>query len=127
MRNFLEKFSENIHITTKDVLYLMWIVILLVFVLGPFSAFASQSGSGLPWEAPLTTFRNSVTGPVAYTVSIISMVVAGGVLLFQGGELGGFARTMISLVLVIAVVVGAQNTLSTFFGVGAEIVSTRIF
>jgi type IV secretion system protein VirB2 len=130
MRSFFHgvfEFSEDINFTTKNVFYLMWIALLLMLFLGPLSAFASQAGAGLPWEGPLANFRSSITGPVAYSISLIAIVVAGGVLIFQGGELGGFARTMISLILVIAIVVGAQNTLSTFFGVGAEITGAQIF
>jgi hypothetical protein len=68
----------------------------------------------------LTNLRNSVTGPVAFALSIIGIVVAGGILIF-GGELNGFFRTLIFIVLVMALLVGAQNMMSTFFGRGAEI------
>lgn len=53
-------------------------------------------------------------------LSIIGIVVAGGILIF-GGELNGFFRTLIFIVLVMALLVGAQNMMSTFFGRGAEI------
>ena len=53
-------------------------------------------------------------------LSIIGIVVAGGVLIF-GGELNGFFRTLIFIVLVMALLVGAQNMMGTFFGRGAEI------
>jgi len=46
--------------------------------------------------------------------------VAGGVLIF-GGDLNGFFRTLIFVVLVMALLVGAQNMMSSFFGRGAEI------
>ena len=68
----------------------------------------------------MTNLRNSVTGPVAFALSIIGIVIAGGVLIF-GGDLNGFFRTLIFLVLVMALLVGAQNVMSTFFGRGAEI------
>ena len=57
---------------------------------------------------------------MAFALSIIGIVVAGGILIF-GGELNGFFRTLIFLVLVMALLVGAQNMMSTFFGRGAEI------
>jgi hypothetical protein len=57
---------------------------------------------------------------VAFALSIIGIVVAGGILIF-GGELNGFFRTLIFIVLVMALLVGAQNMMSTFFGRGAEI------
>jgi type IV secretion system protein VirB2 len=68
----------------------------------------------------LVNLRNSVTGPVAFALSIIGIVIAGGVLIF-GGDLNGFFRTLIFLVLVMALLVGAQNVMGTFFGRGAEI------
>ena len=64
--------------------------------------------------------RNSVTGPVAFSLSMIGIVVAGGALV-MGGDLSGFFRTLIFIVLVLAFLVGAQNMMSNFFGRGAEI------
>ncbi|EWS66550.1 conjugal transfer protein TrbC [Hydrogenophaga sp. T4] len=62
-----------------------------------------------------------MTGPVAFALSIVGIVIAGGVLIF-GGDLNGFFRTLIFIVLVMALLVGAQNMMGTFFGRGAEIV-----
>ncbi len=81
---------------------------------------ATGTGGGLPYETWLESLRNSVTGPVAFALSIIGIVIAGGVLIF-GGDLNGFFRTLIFIVLVMALLVGAQNLMSTFFGRGAEI------
>jgi type IV secretory pathway VirB2 component (pilin) len=102
-------------------LYMGIIALLAIAILAPTSAFASEgTGGSLPYESWLTNLRNSVSGPVAFTLSIIGIVVAGGVLIF-GGELNGFFRTLIFIVLVMALLVGAQNMMSTFFGRGAEI------
>jgi len=78
------------------------------------------SGGGLPYEDGLTSLRSSVTGPVAFTLSIVGIVVAGSILIF-GGDLSGFFKTLLFLILVISLLVGAQNTMSSFFGRGAEI------
>jgi type IV secretory pathway VirB2 component (pilin) len=102
-------------------LYIGIIALLAIAILAPTSAFASEgTGGSLPYESWLTNLRNSVSGPVAFTLSIIGIVVAGGVLIF-GGELNGFFRTLIFIVLVMALLVGAQNMMGTFFGRGAEI------
>ena len=94
---------------------------LMVLFLAPEQAFASEGTSGgLPYESWLTNLRNSVTGPVAFALSIVGIVIAGGVLI-MGGDLNGFFRTLIFLVLVMALLVGAQNIMSGFFGRGAEI------
>ena len=98
--------------------------ILFAFMLfAPHHAFAAEgTGGSLPYESWLTNLRNSVTGPVAFALSIMGIVIAGGVLIF-GGDLHGFFRSLIFLVLVMAMLVGAQNMMSTFFGRGAEIAS----
>ena len=95
--------------------------LLTFFFLSPELAFASEgTGGALPYESWLVSLRNSVTGPVAFALSIIGIVIAGGVLIF-GGELNGFFRTLIFIVLVMALLVGAQNMMGTLFGRGAEI------
>ena len=81
---------------------------------------AVGAGGNLPYEGWLTNLRNSVTGPVAFTLSIVGIVIAGGVLIF-GGDLNGFFRTLIFLVLIMALLVGAQNVMANFFGRGAVI------
>lgn len=94
---------------------------LLAALLMPELAFATEgTGGALPYEGWLTALRNSVTGPVAFTLSIVGIVIAGGVLIF-GGELNAFFRTLIFLVLVMALIVGVNNMMTTFFGRGAEI------
>lgn len=93
----------------------------LIFV--PHHALAAEgTGGSLPYESWLTNLRNSVTGPVAFALSIMGIVISGGVLIF-GGDLNGFFRSLIFLVLVMALLIGAQNMMSTFFGRGAEIAS----
>ena len=92
-----------------------------LWMLLPEVALASEGvGGTLPYESWLVNLRNSVTGPVAFTLSMIGIVVAGGVLV-MGGDLSGFFRTLIFIVLVLALLVGAQNMMSNFFGRGAEI------
>ena len=76
------------------------------------------SGGGLPYEDWFTQLRSSVTGPFAFTAALIGLAVAGGTLIF-GGDLNGFFRTMIYLTLVMALLVTAQNVMSTYFGRGA--------
>lgn len=98
---------------SRAVFYLGMFALLAFFLLAPQHAFASEgTGGSLPYEGWLTNLRNSVTGPVAFALSIIGIVVAGGILIF-GGELNGFFRTLIFIVLVMALLVGAQNMMST--------------
>ena len=97
----------------------LFMVMSLVFLL-PEQAFATGTAGGLPYESWLTNLQNSVTGPVAFALSIIGIVVAGGVLIF-GGDLNGFFRTLIFLVLVMALLIAANNIMTSFFGAGAEV------
>jgi type IV secretion system protein TrbC len=100
-------------------------LLLAVLILLPAHAIASTgTGGSLPYEPWLTSLANSVTGPVAFTLSVVGIVVAGGVLIF-GGELNAFFRTMIFLVLVMALLVGAQNIMSGLFGRGAVIAALK--
>lgn len=99
-------------------------VLFVVFLAG--TAHAATGGAGLPWEQPLTTLSNSVTGPVAYGVSLIGIVGAGGVLIFAGGMVNEFLRAVLFCVLVIAFIIAAKNTLTAFgFAAGAEITQVQ--
>jgi len=92
----------------------------LLFLLLPEMALASTgTAGGLPYESFLTNLRNSMTGPVGYTISLVG-IIASGVGLIFGGDLNGFFRAIILLVLVVALVIGANSMMSSFFG-GAEL------
>ena len=86
-------------------------LMLICFLITEPSFASSASGGGLPFDSWLTKIRQSVTGPFAFSVSIIGLVAAGAALIF-GGDMNGFMRTLIFIVLVLSFVIGAQNTLS---------------
>ena len=99
-------------------------LILAVFLLSPDYAFASSmGGGGLPYETWLNRLRESATGPIAYTVAIIGIIGAGTGLIF-GGEINGFLKSICFIVLVMALLVGANAMMSSLFGRGAEITTT---
>lgn len=100
--------------------FVLFVTLALLFLFAPHAMASEGSGGGLPYEGWLTQLRYSVTGPVAFTLSVIGIVIAGAVLIF-GGDLNGFFRTMVFVILVMALLVGAQNMMSSFFGRGAEI------
>ena len=68
----------------------------------------------------LNAVRASATGPVAYAFGIIGIVVAGGILIF-GGDLNGFFRSMLVVVLVMALLVTANTIMTDLFETSAEI------
>lgn len=98
-------------------------LIVVFWAVIPTEIFASSSeGGGLPYESWLEKIQKSATGPVAYAFALVGIVVAGGVLIF-GGDLNGFFRTMLLIVLVMAFLVGANAIMSTLFGTSAIIAS----
>lgn len=104
------------------VLLALAVLIILAFVF-PENAHASEgAGGGLPYEDWFDNLRASVTGPVAFTLSILGLVIAGGTLIF-GGELSGFFKSLVYVTLVMSLLVGAQNFMQSFYGRGAEILA----
>lgn len=83
-------------------------------------AMATTAGGGLPFDTWLVKIQKSITGPFAFTAAIVGMVASGATLIF-GGEMNGFMRTMIFIVLVLSFLVAAQNTMTAITGKGAEI------
>lgn len=92
-----------------------------MLMLLPELAWASSS-SGMPWESPLSKVVDSITGPVAFGISTLGVVVAGMSLAF-GGQLDGFIQKLAILSLVIALIVFATNVLSSIFGVSGSLVA----
>ncbi len=97
------------------------LVTVLLFALAPSAAFASSGGQGLQWEGPLTKIQQSLSGPVAFAICVIGIVVAFGTVMF-GGELNEMARKAIYVVCAGAVMVGAVPFVSTLFGVSGALV-----
>lgn len=101
--------------------HLAFFALMVIAVFLPAEAWASAgTGGGLPYESGLGKLRASVTGPIAFAFSIIGIAAAGMTLVFGGG-LNGFFRNFLVLILVIALIVAANNVLSTLFGVSAVI------
>jgi type IV secretion system protein VirB2 len=94
--------------------------LLLFLILGVGIALAATTGGGegaMPWESPLSKIQDSITGPVAMGISLLAIVAAGAGLVF-GGEISGFIKTIIYIVLVIALIVAASSIMTNVFGKG---------
>src|SRR6185369_6498615 len=83
--------SDRIHLEVRMNSLFKRTMLAPLFLLASRAAWAGGSGGGLPWETPLNTVAQSLTGPVALSISLIALMVAGGALVF-GGELSEFAR-----------------------------------
>jgi type IV secretory pathway VirB2 component (pilin) len=98
-----------------------WFPVLVIALLcHPLAAHAASTGGSLPWDTPLTTLKNDLTGPVAFTISLLAMVACGAALVF-GGEINEFVRRIIMLVLVCAFIVGVTNLASALGITGAVV------
>ena len=78
-------------------------------------AWAAGTGTAMPWEAPLTTVQNSLSGPVAKAVGIIAIVITG--LGFAFAEGGSAMRKGIGIVFGLAIAFTATTFISSFFNV----------
>jgi len=63
------------------------------------------AGAALPWDGPLTTLRNNLTGPVATAIGVVAFLAAGAALVFGRDELGDVAKKILYVVLAIAMIV----------------------
>lgn len=100
-------------------LKIILLALVACFVFFPDMLFASSTG--LAWEGPLDQIVNSIKGPVAFGISIVAIIAAGVTLIF-GGEIGTFMKTILFLVLVISLIVMATNILSTLFGTSGSLI-----
>lgn len=82
----------------------------------------ASSSSGMPWESPLQKVVDSITGPVAFGISVLAIAVAGLSLAF-GGQLDGFVHKLAIIALVVSLIVFAVNVLSAVFGVSSTLVA----
>jgi type IV secretory pathway VirB2 component (pilin) len=98
-----------------------WLLLGLLLVATQLAWAGGGGGGGLPWETPLNRVAQSMTGPVALSISLIALMVAGGTLVF-GGELSEFARRSCVAVLAIAFLVLGAGFMTTLFGVGGAVV-----
>jgi type IV secretion system protein TrbC len=99
------------------------VALMLAFAgaVGSSGAFAAETGTNLPWEGPLTTLVTSLTGPVAYAISVIAIVALGATLAFRGGEMGETMRHLLQAGIAICLVVFAAQVMTSFIGQSAEI------
>jgi type IV secretion system protein VirB2 len=99
------------------------VALMLSFALatGSGGAFAAETGTNLPWEGPLTTLVTSLTGPVAYAISVIAIVALGATLAFAGGEMGETMKRLLHVGIAVCCVVFAAQVMTSFIGQAAEI------
>lgn len=99
-------------------------LILMLFLLPHVAHATPAAGGGLPWESPLQKLSDSFSGPVAFVISLLGIVVCGAMLIW-GGEINEFARRAVMLVLVIALLIFANSVLSGLFNKGDVLIAPQ--
>jgi type IV secretion system protein VirB2 len=84
-------------------------------------SYASSTSTGLPWETPLQTVQQSLTGPVAAGISVVG-IAGGGMALVFGGELSEFAKRACYAVIATGAIVGAGTLMSTLFSSSSAVI-----
>jgi type IV secretory pathway VirB2 component (pilin) len=90
-----------------------------MLLLSGIGAFAANTSNNLPWEGPLQTLVTSLTGPVAYAISIVAIVALGAGLAF-GGEMSESMRRMLQVGIAVCLVVFAAQVMSSWIGSAVE-------
>ena len=78
-------------------------------------AFASMGSSGLPTDTGFQMIYNCLTGEYAYLASIAGVIV-GFATLYWGSDMNGFVKTIILMVCLVCIVLGAPSFLSALTG-----------
>ena len=85
--------------------------------------------STMPYDSALTNLKNSLTGPVAQAIAVIGIVASGATLIF-GGEISGFLKSVIYLILVCSLLIAGTKFIDVFgsssSGTGAEVAQVYV-
>jgi type IV secretion system protein TrbC len=90
-------------------------VLLLGLALSALAGEANAAGGGtaMPWEGPLQTVADSITGPVAKAIGVIAIAVTGlGVAFAEGGS---WVRRGLGIVFGLAIAFTASSFAASFF------------
>jgi type IV secretion system protein VirB2 len=74
---------------------------------------ALAAGSGMPWEAPLQRILESIEGPVAKVIAVVTIILTGLSLSF--GDMGGAFRRMVQVVFGLSIAFAATSFFLSFF------------
>ena len=80
-------------------------------------SFAATSGPALPWDTPLATIRDSLSGTVAHVLITVAIILMG--IFFAFSEHGGGARALFGILFGGAVALGAISFMTALGWAGA--------
>lgn len=85
-----------------------------MFTAAASAAHAAGGATAMPWDGPLQTIADSITGPVAKAIGVIAIAVTGlGVAFAEGGS---WVRRGLSIVFGLAIAFTASSFAVSFFG-----------
>ncbi|SDG18850.1 TrbC/VirB2 family protein [Dyella sp. 333MFSha] len=106
--------SNQVRSPMRGKLYAI-VAISLAMCLYAIPCFAAGETDVLPYEKGMEVFYDSMTGPVPFVISLVGIIGCGAMLIF-GGEISGFLRTMVFIILVVAVIVQAGSVVTMLGG-----------
>jgi type IV secretion system protein VirB2 len=74
---------------------------------------AQAGASGLPWETPLQTITDSMSGPVLQSMLILAILVSGVMIAFT--EVGAGAKRLLQAVFGLSIAAAAVSFFPAFF------------
>lgn len=90
----------------------------------PHVAFASVgAGAGLPYEETFSKIVTSLTGPWAWTVAVVCVLIFAWRTIERGGDLGGSTMAFLGPAFICTLLLGAKKLMG-FFGQGAMLTGT---
>jgi type IV secretion system protein TrbC len=78
------------------------------------SSLAHGAGAGMPWETPLNSFLNSLTGPVAKIAGVAAVVLTGLGMAFSEG--GSGMRKLVTVAFGLTIAFAATTFFLPLFG-----------
>jgi type IV secretion system protein VirB2 len=94
-----------------------WVAFIAFYAL---STAAYATGGDMPWDGPLQKFMNAITGPTATVIAILAFAGAAMQLLW-GGEMSGLMKSMVYIIMVVGLVIGAAGLVKNLFGVSGAL------
>jgi type IV secretion system protein VirB2 len=106
----------RIHMTLPTV----WAALVIVaWVAVPEVVSAATTGPPMPWDGPLETIRDSLSGTVAHILVTVAIILTG--ILFALGEGGSAARRIFGVAFGGAIALGAVTLMTSLGWAGAMI------
>jgi len=97
----------------ESIVRLAFTAVVSVAALAAASTEVHAAGSGMPWEAPLQRILESIEGPVAKVVAVVTIILTGLSLSF--GDMGGAFRRMVQVVFGLSIAFAATSFFLSFF------------